>query len=215
MAKGFSDLSVRSQLLVFAGLSVLIVVGAWQVLIGPAREEYSTRASRLTMLQGEVARAQATADKLAQFDKEVQALELTLKQTTAVLPDEKDPQDVLRNLHELASETAMDLSSFTPKPIAIKTQYSEWPIQIGLEGGYHDLGRFFDRVATMSRLMSVTDLNIKTNIKPNSKSTITASCVATTFVFKKDIAPTGFSGSTTMASAANTASGLGAAGGAR
>jgi type IV pilus assembly protein PilO len=189
MAKSFSDLSVRSQLVVFAMLSVLVVVGAWQVLIGPAREDLSTRASRLSMLQGEVARAQATADKLAAFERDVRALEIALKQTTAVLPDEKDPQDVLRNLHELASETALDLSSFTPKPIAIKTQYSEWPIQLGLEGGYHDLGRFFDRVATMSRLVSVSDLNIKTNIKPNSRSTITASCVATTFVYKKDIAP--------------------------
>jgi len=51
------------------------------------------------------------------------------------------------------------------------------------------LGRFFDRVATMSRLMSVADLRIKVNAKPTAKNTIAASCVATSFVFKKDIAP--------------------------
>lgn len=122
--------------------------------------------------------------------REVQILEQALIQTTAVLPDEKDPQDVLRNLHELASESALDISSFTPKPIATKPQYSEWPIELGLEGGYHDLGRFFDRVATMSRLMSVSDLHIKTRTKTDGRATVTASCVATTFVFKKDIAPT-------------------------
>ena len=41
----------------------------------------------------------------------------------------------------------------------------------------------------MSRLMSVADLRIKVNAKPSPKNTITATCVATTFVFKKDIAP--------------------------
>ena len=117
------------------------------------------------------------------------ALEASLRQTTAILPDEKDPQDVLRNLHELASESSLDISSFAPKTITTKTQYSEWPIQIGLEGGYHDLGRFFDSVATMPRLMSVSDLQIKVNPKPNTKNAIAVTCVATTFVFKKDLAP--------------------------
>jgi type IV pilus assembly protein PilO len=159
------------------------------MLIGPARADLATRQSRLTVLQGEVARAQATAAKLSTFEREVKVLEVSLAQTTAVLPDEKDPQDVLRNLHELASEAALDLSSFTPKAIVTKTQYSEWPIELGLQGGYHDLGRFFDRVGSMSRLMSVADLRIKINAKPTPKNTITATCVATTFVFKKDIAP--------------------------
>ena len=39
----------------------------------------------------------------------------------------------------------------------------------------------------MSRLMSVSDLQIKTKTKPNGKGTIAASCVATTFVFQKDL----------------------------
>jgi len=189
VAKSFSDLSSRSQITVFAVLCVLVIAGAWQLLIGPARVELATREARLGVLLGEVARAQATASKLQTYEHEVHALELALAQTTAVLPDEKDPQDVLRNLHVLASDSALDISSFTPKPIVTKTQYSEWPIELGLEGGYHDLGRFFDRIATTPRLMSVADLHIRVNMKPNPKSSILASCVTTTFVFKKDIAP--------------------------
>ena len=101
----------------------------------------------------------------------MRALEVSLRETTAVIPEEKDPQDVLRNLHELASESSLDIASFTPKAIVAKTQYSEWPIELGLEGSYHDLGRFFDRIASMSRLMSVSDLKIKTKTKPNGRGT--------------------------------------------
>jgi type IV pilus assembly protein PilO len=189
MARSFNDLSARSQIVVFGVLSVLMVVAAWQLAIGPAREQLTTSEARLATLQGEVARAKATADRLPTFERDVKALEAALSLTTAILPDEKDPQDVLRNLHEMASDSALDISSFTPKAIATKAQYSEWPIELGLEGGYHDLGRFFDRIATMSRLVSVSDLHIKTNAKSSAKATITASCVATTFVFKKDLAP--------------------------
>jgi len=168
---------------------VLIVVAGWQVLIGPEREELVTRTSKLETLQAEVTRARATASRLPQVQREVASLERSLTETTAVLPDEKDPQDVLRNLHELASESALDIASFTPKAIVTKAQYSEWPIELGLEGGYHDLGRFFDHVAVMARLMSVSNLHIKTKTKPNGRGSVTVSCLATTFVFKKDVAP--------------------------
>jgi type IV pilus assembly protein PilO len=187
VARSFSDLSGRAQFLVFAVLCVMVVVGAWQLLLGPSRDDLAARQARIATLQGEVARAKATAARLPAFQRDIQVLEASLRQTTAVLPDEKDPQDVLRNLHELASDSSLDISSFTPKAIVTRAQYSEWPIELGLEGGYHDLGRFFDRVATMSRLMSVADLHIKVPTKPTAKNTIVATCVATTFVFKKDM----------------------------
>ena len=189
MAKGFNDLSPKSQFAVFVLLSVMLVAAAWQLLIGPKRADLISREAKAAALQGELARASATAARLPLAEKEVKALEMSLKMTTAILPDEKDPQDVLRHLHELASEATLNISSFTPKTIVTKTQYSEWPIEIGLEGGYHELGRFFDRIAAMPRLMSVAELHIKVHSKPTLKNTISASCVATTFVFKKDIAP--------------------------
>ena len=143
----------------------------------------------MATVEADVMKVQAVANKLPVMQREVRALEVALRETTAVIPDEKDPQDVLRNLHELASESSLDIATFTPKPIVAKPQSSEWSIQLGLEGSYHDLGRFFDRIATMSRLMSVSDLNIRTRTKTTGRGSVAVTCLATTFVFKKDPAP--------------------------
>lgn len=190
MAKSFNELSARAQISVFVLVCGLAIAGGWQLLIGPKRVELETVRARLSKVEGEVARVQAIAGKLPVIQREVRALEVALRETTAVIPDEKDPQDVLRNLHELASESALDIASFLPKPVVAKAQYSEWPIQLGLEGSYHDLGRFFDRIATMSRLISVSELDIKTRTKTNSRGSVEVKCLATTFVFKKDPVPT-------------------------
>jgi type IV pilus assembly protein PilO len=189
MAKSLHQLSPRAQTIVFVLLCGLTTVGSWQVLIGPEHAHLSTMRARLAAVQGDVARAAATAAKLPELQRQVHAYEVQLEQTTAVLPDEKDPEDVLRNLHEVASESQMALATFNPKPIVPKTQYQEWPISINLDGNYHDLGRFFARIASMSRLMSITDLQVKTQTKQNSRSSVTATCVATTFVFRKDFPP--------------------------
>lgn len=186
MAKRFHELPQRSQAIVFGLLCLLTTAGAWQVLIGPERVELESRRTRLVSLEGELAQARVTAARLTQFEREVAALESALDETTAVIPDEKDPQDVLRHLHQLASESALSLASWKPQDIVTRAQYSEWPITLGFEGGFHDLGVFFDRVASMSRLISVSDLTIKAAATPNAPGTVSASCVATTFVFKTD-----------------------------
>jgi type IV pilus assembly protein PilO len=189
VAKSFHELSPRAQLIIFVLLCAVTAAGAWQVLIGPERAELETRRSEMTKLESEVVRVSAIANKLPQFQREVRALEVALRETMAVIPDERDPQDVLRNLHELASESTLDIATFLPKPVVAKTQYSEWPLQLGIEGTYHDLGRFFARVAAMARLMSVSELNIKVLQRPNGRGTILVNCLATTFVFKKDLDP--------------------------
>jgi type IV pilus assembly protein PilO len=188
MAKSFHELSQRSQMIIFGLLCVLGSAGAWQVSIGPGSAELETRRAHLANLEGEIVRVQAIADKLPQLQREVRSLEVALRETTASIPEEKDPQDVLRNLYELASDSSLDLARFEPNAIVAKAQYSEWPIKVNFEGGYHDLGRFFDRLASMSRLISVTDLNIKTKQKPNGRGTVTATCLATTFVFRHEVA---------------------------
>lgn len=188
MAKGFNELSSRTQMIIFGVMCVMALAGAWQVSIGPNAAELETRRAKLAQLEGEIVRVTAITDKLPELQKEVKNLAVALRQTTASIPEEKDPQDVLRNLHDVAAESALDIASFKPNAIVEKAQFSEWPIQLTFEGAYHDLGRFFDRLASMARLISVTDLNIKTKIKPNGRGTVTATCLATTFVFRQELA---------------------------
>jgi type IV pilus assembly protein PilO len=186
MAKSFNDLSPRAQLIVFALLSVFAIGGAWQMLLSPTRDDVAALQEQLAGLEMQVSSARAVAARLPAAQQEVATLERALHETTAVIPDEKDPQDVLRNLHELASQSLLDISKFTPKPVVAKPQYSEWPIELSFEGGYHDLGTFFDRIAGMSRLMSVSDLTIKTRQRPDARGSVIATCIATTFVFRTD-----------------------------
>ncbi len=201
MARSFHQYSPRAQALICVAVSAMAAGAAWQTLLSPERLEVAQRQERLTIVTADVARAAQTARRLPQVKAEVASLEAALARTTAVLPDEKDAQEVLRGLHQIASESNLSINSFTPKPAADKEQYTEWPIELGLEGGFHDLGVFFDRVATESRLISVANLHLRTNPASASgrRGLVAATCVATTFVF------------TSQADAAKSATGPGAA----
>jgi type IV pilus assembly protein PilO len=187
VAKSFHELSTKTQIAIFALLSALTAGAAWQVLIGPMRSELATRRAHLANVQSDVARASATALRLPALRKDIADLEHQLVASTAVLPDEKDAQDVLRQLHELANDSSLAIASFTPKAVTDKPQYSEWPIELGIDGGYHELGRFFERIANMPLLISVSDLHLKAKDgQSKGPGSLVASCTATTFVFRKD-----------------------------
>lgn len=61
--------------------------------------------------------------------------------------------------------------------------YQEWPINVEVDGNYHNLGLFFDRVSRLSRLVNVGEVKIKTPQKQTASNTISVSCVATTYVY--------------------------------
>lgn len=194
MAKSFHELSPRAQMVVLVLLSVLGIGAAWQTVLSPQRADLAAQRTRLGELEAELVRAQALAARLPAAQRELAELEASLRRTESVIPEEKDPQEVLRNLHELASESLLDIASFRPRAAVTKTQYTEWPIELGLEGSYHDLGRFFDRIASMPRLMSVSDLSIITRTSPDGRGTVEVECVATTFVFDKQMTMAGATG---------------------
>ena len=188
MAKSFHQYSPRAQAIVCAALSIGVMFAAWRVLIEPERAQVKVRRARLAAVNAEVAKATLVAQRLPAVLKEIKTLETALLQTTAILSDEKDVKVVLAGLYGLASESNLGMSSFIPKPIAEREQYTEWPIEVGLEGGYHDLARFFDRVASDPRLISVSNLQFRINSQQTRRGLVQATCMATTFVFTPAVA---------------------------
>jgi len=58
-----------------------------------------------------------------------------------------------------------------------------WKHERLVQGTFHNLGYFFDRVGRLPRLVNVGNLKVKSQSKQTASNTITAGCVATTFVY--------------------------------
>lgn len=176
---------MRTQMLVCISLAVCGAAAAWHVVLSPAREELARQRTRLVAAQAAVQRATQTAQRLPLVERDVARLEGTLHRHPAMARGGDDTQGVWRRLHQIAAESNLRLNSFTPRPPADHTDYREWPIELGLEGGFGDVAAFFERIASEPQLVSVTDLRLKTNTTAGSirRGVVSASCVATTFAF--------------------------------
>ena len=148
----------------------------------PVRADMTVRQSQLLSLRADITKGQTTAKKLPEFRQQVTDLEGRLANLKAILPEEKDAADLLNRMQTVAAQSNMTIKGFKPAPTVTKQLHAEWPITLELEGSYHNLAIFFDRVGKFTRIVNISGLDVKGRDRPAANDTITATCVATTFV---------------------------------
>ena len=179
------------QVLLFAILGAAGIGVFYYLYVMPTQAEMATREQKLASLRADINKGMSTATKLAEFRAQVTDLQTRLDTLRAVLPEEKDVADLLRRIQTLATQSNLSIKGFKPLVTASKELHVEWPIALQLDGTYHNLGMFFDRISKFSRIINVGNIAIRGKDKPDPNSTILAECTATTFVMleQKPAAP--------------------------
>ena len=193
----FKKLPFWGQFAVVAVMAIALVAVAWMAYPNFSEMEKHNAGSRaeLESLQAEIRKGQAIEAKLPEFEKEIENLQLKLNDLLAILPTEPETGELLKWVKNLTDQSNLDLKQFNPGAMKPVEFYKEFPIGMDVEGDYHDLGVFFDRISKYSRIINVSGVSITATTGPHSiKSTFTA----TTFVYDEKAGETsgGTSGGT-------------------
>src|SRR5215475_6013986 len=166
------------------GLAVGIALAAavhWFVF-KPMNEQITAKKVELEGLNQEIAKGRAAERKLSQFREEVKRLELELSKLLQILPSKRNTEELIKRIETLTRQGDFTLLKFTPGEFVQKDFYAEWPIDIQIQGTYHNLALFFDRMSRFSRIINVEDMSIKALDNVPGKS-IAANFVAKTFIY--------------------------------
>jgi type IV pilus assembly protein PilO len=178
-----------AQIGAFVLLAVAAAGGFYYYVEMPRHADIELRRSQLKAIRADVTKGLATAAQLDQFKGDVDRLQNELDGLRQVLPEEKDAADLLRQMQIVAAQSNLTIKSFKPAATVTKQLHAEWPINLEIDGTYHNLAVFFDRIGKFKRIVNITGVDIKGKGRPEPNSTITASCVATTFVLLDKPAP--------------------------
>ncbi len=179
----FKKLPVWGQFAVVAAMAVALVVVAWTTYPNFTQMAKNNAAAkvRLEGLQTEIRKGQAIEAKLPEFEKEIENLQLKLNDLLAILPTEPETGELLKWVKNLTDQSNLELRQFNPGALKPVEFYKEFPIVMDVEGDYHDLGVFFDRISKYSRIINVSGVTI--NASGSGKTSIRSTFTATTFVY--------------------------------
>ena len=165
---------------IMAGVLVAVAFTAYPNFNVMAKRNAGER-SRLEGLQAEIRKGQAIEAKLPEFEKEIENLQVKLSDLLAILPTTPETGELLKWVKNLADQSNLELRKFDPQTLRPVEFYKEFPIQMEIEGDYHDLGVFFDRISKYSRIINVS--NVVIGARSQSKGSINSNFTATTFVY--------------------------------
>ena len=137
----------------FMSQSLSFTYRSRQVEIGAMREQRD-------QLKEQIARARKNANRLEALTKEKDALAREWLALEAQLPTKHDEPEFLAEVTQVGRSANLDFLSFEPRPVEQHEFYSEVPVELRLEGGYHRVGSFLAALDNLQRVVRITSLKL-------------------------------------------------------
>jgi type IV pilus assembly protein PilO len=169
--------------------------------LGQMKQTLENKKNELDQLNAKINQGRAAERRLPQLREEVRRTELDLQRLLQILPTARNAEELIKKIQALAGQGEFFLKKWAPKEYINKDFYAEWPIDLQVDGTYHNLALFFEKVARFSRIINIEDLVMAGYPDAIGGRTLGANFTMKTFIYLGDT-DTAAPGATAAAAAA-------------
>ena len=153
------------------------------LVYSPKSDEIKKLNASIAKLDNEIASSEVKARRLEELKVENARLKARLAELQEQLPEEKEVSTLLKQISDLGLMSGLEFLLWRPdakKPDPTGL-YVEIPVQVEVEGGYHDLGVFFSHVSQLKRIVNLSNIKLDGFTARSGARIVKASLTASTF----------------------------------
>ncbi len=179
-----SKLPRGARLGIVIGIAVALVFGYYSMFYRNASIRLTALRQTELELERKITEVRSVASNIGAFEAEISELELKLKKALRKLPNKQELEVLLTDISSLGKQSGIEITSFRRQPEISHNFYAEVPIQIELEGQFHDVAIFFDRLSKLPRIVNMGSMNIEIMTENADFTRLRISGTATAFRFR-------------------------------
>jgi type IV pilus assembly protein PilO len=147
-------------------LGLLLVGGlgyvGYQYVYRPRADEIALLETRLESLRLQNSTARILVEQDGEDDVERQLARYSdqLQEVESLIPSSEELPDLLDAISIEAMMTGVELSLIQPVEAVAEDYYTRRSYSLAVLGGYHEIGSFLTRVATLPRIVTPSQLNV-------------------------------------------------------
>ncbi len=168
---------------ILAGIGVLICTGYYFAFFQSSAQALAGLRTEESKMQRKLSEVRLIAGNIIAFEMEIEGLELELKKALRQLPNEKQLEVLLTDISSLGKTAGVEIRSFQRKQEVFHDFYAEVPIAIELVGEYHDIGKFFELLSKLKRIVNMGSLKISVKSESLAATRLKVTGTATTYRF--------------------------------
>jgi type IV pilus assembly protein PilO len=148
-------------------IAVTILIGGYFMMLEPMGQKLSREVKQEVKLKKEFENKAFQVANLDKYKAQMIEMEQSFESILKQLPRDTEVPGLIDDISLAALNNGLDLKIISPKA-QIKTEfYNELPIEIEVEGDYHELGAYVSSVASLSRIVTLHDFSISIKDKDN------------------------------------------------
>jgi len=180
------DLPQQQKIGILVGLIVALLLADYFFFYAPSSDEISKLSQEIGNNRNERDKKKKEVANIPKLKEQMRQLDGMLKEAVAQLPDRKEIPDLLSSISNKVKEAGLDILVFRPRAENLQEFYAEIPVDIVVRGGFHNVVTFFDEVGRLSRLVNISNIEIRNPKVNNDQVIMEASTLAITFRFLDD-----------------------------
>lgn len=169
----------KTQRIIVCAIVLLLLIGGFVWLsYMPKWDNIKNLRAEYKKLDLELRKSKKNAARLPDVQKQFEEKRREYITVMKSLPEKEEISSLLASVSQSGQDAGLEFVLFQPGADVNRNFYAEIPVSIRVSGGYHNVALFFDKVAKLSRIVNVKDIQIA-----SSKGALTTSCTAVTYKF--------------------------------
>lgn len=142
------------------GIIVLLTAGNYFLFIADLETALEGIKASQAAQDQVLAQKQEIADNLNERRKEMDALEQRFQVALTQLPERKDIEELLAQLNDIGKKSGLEINKVVPGGESSRGFIASIPIGMSVRGNYHEIALFLQEVASLPRIVHVSDIKL-------------------------------------------------------
>lgn len=174
------------QLMIMVGLAALIYLTIWYFFTSVTRAETQKISDQVAQLKAKNQAAQIATQRINEFRSLYATKEQEYDELKVLLPEQREITNVLQGLQDNARDSRLIVSRFSPREDAQQDFIMAKPVEVEVDSNFNNLRDFFDKMAKLQRIVSITDFSLKQLDKQTANKTLHAQFLLTAYYASSD-----------------------------
>jgi type IV pilus assembly protein PilO len=146
-------------------IAVAILVGGYFMMLEPMSIKLNREVKQEAQLKRDFENKAFQVANLDEYKSQMVEMEQSFESILKQLPRDTEVPGLIDDISLAALNNGLDLKMISPQKQVNTEFYNELPIEIEVEGDYHELGAYVSSVASLSRIVTLHDFSISTKGK--------------------------------------------------
>jgi len=180
------NLKWHFQLLILASIAALAYGGVYYFVTSGTRAEIAELNDQISAQQAKNAAAKMATEHINEFRALYASKQQEYDELKVLLPEQREITNVLQGLQDTARSSKMIVMRFSPRDDAPQTAVIGKPVEVEVDSNFTNIRSFFESMAKLPRIVSITDFKINQLDKQSSDKTLHAQFLLTAYYAAPD-----------------------------